>query len=129
MRSRWKALAGAGLLASAAGPASLAQVSGIVPPRPKGQQVKCEGMPKTSAPACCFLAITIDAEGKSVKAAASCSDPAFEAPVVRCQGSQEFFPATQAGKPIPYTARIRILFNDRGDAASQCANISPPDPG
>jgi hypothetical protein len=129
---RWELLAGAMSFASVATPSiALAQTSDIVPPQPKAARVKCDPpLPTITAPVCCLVATDISAEGKAVAARATCSDPAFEKPVALRQGAESFVPATQAGRPIPFTARIRMLFGeDKGNAADLCKPLFSNPPG
>ena len=129
---RWELLATTVALAFVAVPSTaLAQISDVVPPQPKAARGTCDPpLPTITSPICCLVATDISAEGKAVTSRATCSDPAFEEPVALCQRTGSFIPATQGGKPIPFTVRIRMLLGEeKGNAADLCRPLLSNPPG
>jgi hypothetical protein len=118
------------LLFVARAPIVSAQTSDVVPPLQKAPAGRCKTpLPSIAAPVCCLVAIDISIEGKVVKSRSTCSDPAFESPVSACQSEASFVPASRDGKPVPFTAQMRVLLGEqRGDAAGLCEPLfnNPP---
>ena len=90
--------------------ASVAQQRGVRPPVPDEQRFDCPGVNELPEPACCRIALLIDADGKTAAARANCSSPSAEALAISCQLPRTYKPAKKFGDPVQYLTETRMIF-------------------